>query len=170
MPRGKDAREHRLEVNYVAGERRIQFLSPDLLGVDDMCASQGLMAVAMGWKDEDWPRAGWSRSCARPEHVVSIARAAAPLSRLRSDPGAEKASDRAGDVLGGGSSARARKRHESGPETGERLALARIAAWRRAQRPLERVAAVLTDWGTASEKDMTCEAEECSEVRDLRQP
>lgn len=54
LPPGKDARKHRLEVNYVAGKRRIQFLSPDLLGVDDMRALQGLMAVAMGWKDDDW--------------------------------------------------------------------------------------------------------------------
>ena len=54
LPPGKDARKHRLEVNYVAGKRRVQFLSPDLLGADDMRVMQGLMAVAMGWEDEDW--------------------------------------------------------------------------------------------------------------------
>lgn len=54
LPLGKDARKHRLEVNYVAGKRRVQFLSPDLLGVDDMRALQGLMAISMGWEKEDW--------------------------------------------------------------------------------------------------------------------
>ena len=50
----KDARKHRLEANYVTPERRVQFLSPNLLGADDMRVLQGLLAVAMGWAREDW--------------------------------------------------------------------------------------------------------------------
>lgn len=54
LPHRKDARKNRLEVNYVAGERRVTFKSPDLLGAEDMRVLQGLMAVAMGWEREDW--------------------------------------------------------------------------------------------------------------------
>jgi len=60
LPRRKDARKQRLEVVYEKPGNppygkpvTVTFLSPDLLGADDMRVLQGLLAVAMGWEDED---------------------------------------------------------------------------------------------------------------------
>ena len=47
LPKGAAARKHRLEVVYKSGVdgSRITFLSPDLLGADDMRVLQGIMAL-----------------------------------------------------------------------------------------------------------------------------